>query len=119
MTDRQFGIHREITSGGLVAILSGQFTESDFDLFEEEIFEVLEECPRHLLLDLTGLTYISSSGLGMIVQLRNHLKENNFRVLLLKPRSEAVCEVLRTTKIETLFEVFPGAPEARAVMDGA
>ena len=88
-----------------------------------EVRELLTEC-KQIVLDLGGVTYIDSIGLGVLVGLLVSAQKagGDIKLANLKPR---LVDVLGVTKLMTVFETFgraedavrsfnPGAGEAKA-----
>ena len=69
--------------------------------YRDQLFQLIEEhqC-KVLAFDLTGVTLVPSGMLGVLMSLRNRVG----RVELYNP-SDDVREVLRMTRLETLFEI--------------
>ncbi len=68
---------------------------------------------RHLVLDLSGVSYIDSSGLGTLVGVYSSARANGADIKLagLNPRLR---DLLQITKLVTVFEVFDTVQEALA-----
>jgi anti-sigma B factor antagonist len=69
-----------------------------------------DEC---LLLDLSGIRYVSSTGLGLLVGLNHRIRAAGGR-LLLGNVGPAVREVLAVTRLDTVLEVLPDDGSAPA-----
>ena len=89
----------------------------------DTVKELLTEC-KQIVLDLGGVTYIDSIGLGVLVGLLISAQKagGDIKLANLKPR---LVDVLGVTKLMTVFETFdraedaarsfnPGAGEAKA-----
>lgn len=75
-----------------VLVLRGEFDLTGVDVFERAVASVR---PRHaLVLDLTELTFMDSSGLGALVSLRERAQSGGWPLLLAAPQP-AVAMVLR------------------------
>jgi anti-anti-sigma factor len=57
---------------------------------------------KAIVLDMTGLTFISSLGMGSIVQLRNGLKLHGVKLLACGARPE-IWNILKRAKLDELF----------------
>jgi anti-sigma B factor antagonist len=92
--------------------VSGRLTSFESKAFREMIRGLLNHGQRNIVLNLTGLEYLDSSGIGELV--RNYLsvvkKGGAMKVVGLAPKVE---EILKITQ---LYQVFPEFPdEASAV----
>jgi anti-anti-sigma factor len=67
------------------------------------VLQVLDPRQRLVVLDLSGVTFIDSMGIGLLVETRRRF-EPEFRELLLRAPSEQVRQVLEITG---LLQVFP------------
>jgi anti-sigma B factor antagonist len=69
------------------------------------------DCP-HVVLDLTNVTFVGSSALGVIVQARNDLAEQD-RTLLLRGTSGAIRRAFELTHLDRVIDFEEDAqPEA-------
>jgi anti-sigma B factor antagonist len=75
--------------------------------------ELIEDGHCHLVLDLSKLTFIDSSGLNALVHLRSRAleREGSIRLAVAHPR---VGWVLRSTGLDQVFAVYPSVGEALA-----
>ena len=71
----------------------------------EKIKAHLEEGCRCFVLNLEGVTYVDSSGLGELITVWTSVRRANGRLTLLHP-SPRVRELLRITRLDTVLEVF-------------
>lgn len=62
--------------------------------------------PTHtaLNLDLSGMTFLDSSGLGALISLHKSLRTQNGTVRLLKPTA-SVNQILELTRLHRVFEI--------------
>lgn len=81
------------------------------DVFCRTIRRLLEDDQRKILLNLAGVAYIDSSGLGELIASRNTLHKNDGQVKLLH-LTERVRELMVITKLLTVFDVYENESEA-------
>jgi len=72
---------------------------------------LLEEGHHKILLNLKGIGYIDANGLGELVSAYVTVKENGGRMKLLN-LTELLRELMMTTKLLTLFDVYQSEAEA-------
>lgn len=60
--------------------------------------------PRELVLDLEGLEYIDSSGLGFLVTLHERMERGGQRLLLCNLRSH-VARVFKITRLDQILDI--------------
>ena len=90
-----------------VVVLTGQMVLDDGDLaFRHHIAGLLTDSRVKILVDLNGVTYIDSSGVGMIVfQLKALQQEGgDMKLLHLNPRAESLFGMLKLLVMFDRFE---------------
>jgi anti-sigma B factor antagonist len=106
-------IEERHTDDVTVLVLTGQMLLDDGDLaFRKRIHDLIDRGRAKVVLDLGGVTYIDSSGVGMLVAKLKTLKGNggDLRLLHLNRRAESLLGML---KLLIVFETFQD--EAAAV----
>jgi anti-sigma B factor antagonist len=63
------------------------------------------------LLDLNGVPYVDSAGLGSLVKFFVSYKRHGRKLILIAP-SEQVQSLMSMTKVETLFEIYSNIADA-------
>ncbi len=72
--------------------------------FKEAVRRLTVDAPSEVILDLTTVTFIDSSGLGAIVATMKHLAPD--RRLILAGLTPAVDKVFRLTRMDSVFKMF-------------
>ena len=102
---------RQADSVSLVDV-SGRLTFFESKALREAIHGLLKEGNKNILLNLTALEYLDSSGIGELV--RNYLtvvkKGGAMKVVGLAPKGE---EILKVTQ---LYQVFPEFPDEASAL---
>jgi anti-sigma B factor antagonist len=80
--------------------------------FKEAMRRQTETATHIVILDLTQVVFIDSSGLGAIVATMKHLAPE--RRLVLAGLTPAVDKVFRLTRMDSIFELFPTLDAALA-----
>ena len=93
------------TRGSLLVEISGPLTASDRDLLQEAIVGHLNAGCRDFILRMRGVTNIDSVGLGQLISVYKLIKANDGSMRISSP-SKRVCERLRTTRLDTVFDIF-------------
>ena len=92
--------------------VTGRLTSFETTAFREAIQRLLKEGHTSILLNLTGLEYLDSSGIGELV--RNYMtvvkKGGTMKVVGLAPKVE---EILKVTQ---LYQVFPEFPDEASAL---
>jgi anti-sigma B factor antagonist len=72
--------------------------------FKEAVRQLTVDAPPDVVLDLTAVTFIDSSGLGAIVATMKHLAPD--RRLILAGLTPPVDKVFRLTRMDSVFKMF-------------
>lgn len=101
--------------GGLHVHLAGSVESKTLHSFEHLVERLLkEEKHKLILLDLSALSYISSRGVALILDLWDWTRKNSGRMILVNP-IKAVREIFETlglAKILTIMDDMPSAQKA-------
>ena len=93
--------------------VSGKLTSFEAQAFRDAIHCLLQQGNNNIILNLTGLDYLDSSGIGELV--RNYLavvkKGGAMKVVGLAPKVE---EILKVTQ---LYQVFPEFPDEASALE--
>jgi anti-sigma B factor antagonist len=81
------------------------------EVLTQVVKELLDEGYRKILLNLSGMDYIDSSGLGELVQSLRMSSRAGASLRLLKPQ-DRVAKTLRLTNLLPMFSVYENEPDA-------
>lgn len=84
--------------------------------FKEDMRVETEQGPDHVILDLSSVAFIDSSGLGAIVAAMKQLDDH--RQLDLAGLTPMVEKVFRLTRMDTVFKLYASLDEAKATIPG-
>jgi anti-sigma B factor antagonist len=90
-----------------ILVLTGQMLLDDGDLaFGRRVSDLIERGRTKVVLDLAGVTYIDSSGVGMIVFQQKALKQRggDMKLLHLNRRAETLLGMLKLLIVFDRFE---------------
>jgi anti-anti-sigma factor len=99
------------TPQGIVAILTGDASVDHIDELEQHMRMLSQFPPGVLVLDLSGVTYISSIGLGVLIRYRNQIQEKGGKMKL-AALSPTIVDAFRNAKLERVFEIHPSVDAA-------
>lgn len=85
--------------------VDGRIDSSNASDFEGKLQELTGNGRHNLVLNLAGVSYMSSAGLRTLVSLLKECKKKNGDVRLASP-SERVAEVLSLAGLDSLFQVY-------------
>ena len=103
-----------LRQAGEVAVLdlSGKITIGEGDVvLRDRVHELLDAGKSKILLNLQGVTYMDSAGIGELVACYKRAREKGGSVRLLNP-SGKVSDLLQLTKLEQVFDTFRDESEA-------
>src|SRR5262249_16927301 len=103
---------RESEREGIVILaLKGRLTVGEASSVREKVSELVAQGRKNFILDMGGVDYIDSTGLGAMVICYTTVKkaEGTTKLLNLNKRN---IELLVLTKLHTIFEVFSDEQDA-------
>jgi stage II sporulation protein AA (anti-sigma F factor antagonist) len=99
------GVKCKLEKNCLVAFLEGDLDLHTVKGIREQVDAALEKSgARTLLLDLSRVSFMDSSGLGFILGRYRFLRERKGRVILVSPRAQ-VRRVLALSGVEGIMEI--------------
>ena len=103
----------ERTVGGVTILdLKGKLTLGDGDaLLKDKIHSLLHQGRRHFLLNLGGVPYIDSAGIGEVVSTYSTVSREGGSLKLLN-LTKRIHDLLAITKLLTVFETFSAEADA-------
>ena len=94
----------------------GRLDTHTYEDLDEALAPLLNRQMHSLVLDLSGLDYISSAGIRSIFKARKALAPHSGKVLLVNPQPQ-IQKVLDMVKAVPLNEIFSSTAEADAYLD--
>src|SRR5216117_1115481 len=104
-------ITSRVLSGVVVVDIVGRLSFLDVTL-RERMNEWLEEGHRAFVLNLAGVPYVDSFGLGQLITVSNSIRSKGGQLILLGP-TDHVRALFQITKLSTVFNI--STDEAHAV----
>ena len=103
---------QESNREGIVLLsLKGRLTVGESNAVREKIHAAVAENHFNVILDLTHVDYVDSTGLGTMVICFTSLKKHGGALKLVNPNKRNV-ELLLLTKLHTVFQVFTEVQDA-------
>ena len=93
--------------------LEGRMDLNSSSQLKERIKEYLSEGKKHIILNLSDVSFVNSSGLGTLVSILKDVRMVKGRVVLCN-LAQYVQEVFEITQLSHIFEIYPTAEEATA-----
>jgi anti-sigma B factor antagonist len=94
-----------------VVRIQGSVSMAQADKLRVRLEELAEKKTPVIVLDLAGMDYISSAGLGAIISAYLKSRHHSGQVRLVRPRP-AVRKLLETTRLTKLFDVHDSVEQA-------
>lgn len=104
-------IQDTIREGIVVLSLKGRLTVGESNSIRDKINECAAAARVNVILDLTDVDYVDSTGLGTMVICFTSLKKQGGALKLVNPNKRNV-ELLLLTKLHTVFHVFTEVQDA-------
>src|SRR5687767_13448558 len=101
----------EVKSGVLIIRLTGDLIgENNSAVVLEVVANSIEEKIKTCIVDISGLRYINSSGIGLLITILTKFRNKSGEVYLMKP-SESVQKLLVITKLNAIFHIIQSEDE--------
>jgi anti-sigma B factor antagonist len=91
--------------------VSGELDYSECAAFRMHIDRILRGAPPATIVDLSGLEYLDSSGLGLLLSLSREYTAAGGRLVLVT--NETVDSILDLTRLSGIFSIAGDVPQAR------
>ena len=105
-------IGQRVVSGVTILDLKGKITLGEGEeLLKKEIDSLIQKDQKKLLLNLEGVPYIDSAGLGEIVRTYTTVSRQGGSLKLLS-LTKRITDLLAITKLLTVFETYDTEPDA-------
>lgn len=108
-----FSVNVRQADGVSLVEVTGRLTSFESRAFQQMIRDLLKQGQTNIVLNLTALEYLDSSGIGELVRSYLAVVKNGgaMKVVGLAPRVE---EILRVTQ---LYQVFPEFPDEASALE--
>ncbi len=87
-------------------VLEGELDISNTAKFKKKAMDIYDSDPKDMEMDLEGLDYLDSTGLGAFIYLLKHAQENGHQITLMNVKPN-IKKLFTITKLDELF-VFEG-----------
>ncbi|WP_321476031.1 STAS domain-containing protein [uncultured Paludibaculum sp.] len=102
---------REVSGVTVMACVGTITLGESTSLFRNTLRELLKQGSRKILIDLGGVTYLDSTGIGELVGAYTSARNVSAQIKLAR-LPEKIYNLLQITKLITVFEVFNNEAEA-------
>ena len=108
-------IDQKVTGDVMVVKINGDITlnQGGDVLLKDKIQSLLQQGHKKLVLDLGGVSYVDSAGLGQLVQIHSTTKSNGGSLRMANV-TKKLKDLLVVTKLVTVFDSYDSEAEALA-----
>ena len=107
----RFGLAVEVDelrqSNGAVLYCSGQLVRASSELLKNEVFRLVDGGVHNLILELSGLTFVDSAGLGVIISAQR--KAHHLMLASLSEPARLTIRLARLDKIMAIYDTVAAA----------
>ena len=96
--------------------LSGSVDMREAKALNSHLEKIFSQEKYHLVMDLSGLKFTGSMGLGTFIQTHTKCREHEGRLALVNPQP-AVMKVFRTTRLDKLFNIYSTVEDAIELLE--
>jgi len=93
-------------------MVEGKINSQSAPEFEKSLGEAIQGEPKHLIVNLRDVEYLSSAGLRSILRIAMRLDKQSRKLAFVGAR-ELVAEVIRLTGVDSIFPLCATTQEAR------
>jgi anti-anti-sigma factor len=97
--------------GVLVLALKGRLDAASASSFQNLLAERMEQGERRFAVDASGLIYISSSGLRVLLQVARQLEKHSGRIVLCSVQ-ESIRRIFEIAGFASLFRIYGSSEQA-------
>ena len=104
-------VEKSEVDGTVILSLEGHIGEAESQELEKALSETFKAGSHRVVIDLSKVDFMTSSGLGVLLTMVAHAKDNDGFLRLANPQP-LILQILRTTRLDNYFEVFGCVDEA-------
>jgi anti-anti-sigma factor len=97
-------MHFSFDAGSNCVSMTGEFTFADHPVFHGILRQISDGRARPIVFDVSGLEFIDSAGLGMLILAREEARKLGSTIRLRGPKGQ-VKRIFAVTKFDALFAV--------------
>jgi anti-sigma B factor antagonist len=98
-------------------VLTGELDHTNAEQLRDDLLRLFEPQHRHLLLDLTGLTFCDSTGIRIFLAMRQLTLQRD-GVITLAALNARLAKIFQMTGLTSAFAVHPTRAEALTALIG-
>ncbi len=94
----------------IVSFTDNKLNALNIDIFRQEVFHLFNEPQSKIIINLSGIEFIDSTGFASLLYLLRSAK-NNYGILKLCCAEPDVRKVFNTLRLDSVFEMYPSTDE--------
>ena len=99
------------TDAAVVVVAAGELTLREAPDFHDKLIEICETAPDRLVINLKEITFIDSSGVGILAEIYRRMKRSGGK-LALTSLNKMVRSVFEITRLDHLLSIYETEEEA-------
>jgi anti-sigma B factor antagonist len=107
----------EHVDGVARCVIGGEVDMATTPQLRDELLGLVGEGHRHLVLDVSGVPFLDSTGLGVLMEVHRRLRDNDGAVALVGARP-ALIRLLTITNLSRALPVYRSVEDASAAVGG-
>jgi anti-sigma B factor antagonist len=107
--------YKEIGDVSVVSF-AGRIIYDTEEIVKKELDRIIKSKQKKIVFNLSELTYINSSGLGLLINVLKQVRANNGDIKLSNLRPE-LNELFRITSLNSVFDIFAEEADAQKKYD--
>jgi anti-anti-sigma factor len=100
----EYNTHLQLAQDTYIITLKGEFTFTENKKFREINEEIAKLSVKHFVIDISGLTFIDSAALSMLIVIQEENRKQGRDMVLRSPRGQ-VREILTKSKFHKFFSI--------------
>lgn len=104
----------EKLADGLLVTLSGDIDLSRSPSLRHELLELVKQQPKRLVVDLSAVPYMDSSGVATLIEALQHQRKAGAKMVLcgLQPKVRSIFEIAR---LDAVFKIVTDCEAAKSI----
>ena len=106
---------QQVRWSGKAAIVdvAGEIDLNTSNAFQQDLLELLDKSPERVVVNLSGVSYMDSSGVASLVKLLSRVRKTGV-ALRLAAMTDRVRSVFEITRLDSVFNIHANVEEALA-----
>ncbi|MCR9142787.1 MAG: STAS domain-containing protein [bacterium] len=104
MKDEELDYSVEERSDHRILILKGKLVLHNVEQFRDEFLKIVEQDRKNIHFNIKGLSFIDSSGMGLLITLNRKLQAGQRELVIVQP-GEAIQKILHIAGLDKVFNV--------------